>query len=58
METSTFATALANKGYKQALLDDPHLCNGLNIHRGSVAHEAVARDLDYPWRPAREALGG
>ncbi len=56
--TLPFATALANKGYKQALLDDPHLCNGLNIHRGSVAHEAVARDLDYPWRPAREALGG
>ena len=56
--TLPFALALANKGHKQALLDDPHLCSGLNVYRGSVTHEAVARDLGYPWRPAREALGG
>jgi alanine dehydrogenase len=56
--TLPFALVLADKGYKQALLDDPHLCNGLNVHRGSVAYEAVARDLGLPWRPAHEALGG
>ena len=55
--TLPFALVLADKGYKQALLDDPHLCNGLNVHRGSVAYEAVARDLGLPWRPAHEALG-
>ncbi|MCH7887998.1 MAG: alanine dehydrogenase [Proteobacteria bacterium] len=55
--TLPFVLVLADKGYKQALLDDPHLCNGLNVHRGSVAYEAVARDLGLPWRPAHEALG-
>ena len=56
--TLPFVVALADKGHKQALLDDPHLCNGLNVYRGSVTHEAVAHDLGHPWRPAREALGG
>lgn len=40
--TLPFVLALANKGYRQALLDDPHLINGLNIHRGEVTCEAVA----------------
>ncbi len=43
--TLPFALALANKGYKQALVDDPHLANGLNVHEGAIAHEAVATDL-------------
>jgi alanine dehydrogenase len=43
--TLPFALALANKGYKQALIDDPHLANGLNVYEGAIAHEAVARDL-------------
>ncbi len=43
--TLPFALALANKGYKKALQDDPHLANGLNVHEGAIAHEAVARDL-------------
>ncbi len=43
--TLPFALALANKGYKQALIDDPHLANGLNVYEGAIAHEAVAKDL-------------
>jgi alanine dehydrogenase len=43
--TLPFAMALANKGYKQALIDDPHLANGLNVYEGAIAHEAVAKDL-------------
>ncbi|MEQ1618980.1 MAG: alanine dehydrogenase [Terricaulis sp.] len=43
--TLPFALALANKGYKQALKDDPHLANGLNVYEGAIAHEAVAKDL-------------
>ncbi len=53
--TLPFAVQLANKG-KQALLDDPHLLNGLNVHEGKVTYEAVARDLGYPYVPAAEAL--
>ena len=56
--TLPFTVALADKGYKQALLDDMHLCNGLNVDHGKVTYEAVARDLDYAYQPAREALGG
>lgn len=43
--TLPFTLALANKGAKQALIDDPHLANGLNVYEGSIAHEAVAKDL-------------
>ena len=45
--TLPFVLAVAEKGWKQALADDPHLRNGLNIHDGMVTHEAVARDLGY-----------
>ncbi|MCC7256864.1 MAG: alanine dehydrogenase [Gammaproteobacteria bacterium] len=40
--TLPYTMALANKGYRQALLDDPHLLAGLNVHRGSLTCEAVA----------------
>ncbi len=54
--TLPFAVALADKGYKQALQDDPHLLNGLNVHRGKVTYEAVARDLGLDYQPAAEAV--
>jgi alanine dehydrogenase len=51
--TLPFTLALANKGYKKALQDDPHLANGLNVYEGAIAHEAVAKDLGKPCkRPA------
>ena len=62
--TSTFAlnnatighaVALADKGWKQALIDNPHLCAGLNVAQGHLTYEAVARDLGYEYVPA-EAL--
>jgi alanine dehydrogenase len=43
--TLPFVIALATKGWRQALRDDPHLLRGLNVHGGQVTHEAVARDL-------------
>jgi alanine dehydrogenase len=54
--TLPFVLALAGKGYKQALSDDPHLRRGLNIHRGHVTYEAVARDLGLPFTDAEKAL--
>jgi alanine dehydrogenase len=54
--TLPFVRALADKGYKQALADDPHLLEGLNVHHGQVTYEAVAEALDYDHVPAREAL--
>jgi alanine dehydrogenase len=54
--TSTFALnnatighalALADKGWKAALRDDPHLRNGLNVCQGKVTYAAVAQALGY-----------
>jgi alanine dehydrogenase len=47
--THPFVLALADKGWKQAMRDNPHLRNGLNVHDGMVTHEAVARDLGYDY---------
>lgn len=63
--TSTFAlnnatighaVALADKGWKQALKDDVHLRNGLNVAQGRVTYAAVARDLGYTYTPAETLL--
>jgi alanine dehydrogenase len=63
--TSTFALTnatlpytleLANKGYRQALLDNEHLRNGLNVHNGNITYEAVARDLEYQYVPAKDSM--
>jgi len=54
--TLPFTLALADKGHRKALLDDPHLLAGLNVYRGKVTYEAVARDLGYKYAPAADAL--
>jgi len=55
--TLPHALNIANKGWKAALRDDPHLADGLNIHAGHVTCEAVARELGYDFVPPLEALG-
>ena len=54
--TLPVALALANKGYKKALLADQDLRNGLNVHKGQITHKAVAEDLSYDYHPATEIL--
>ncbi|HEY9545669.1 MAG TPA: alanine dehydrogenase [Solimonas sp.] len=54
--TMPFALALADKGYRKALLDDPHLRDGLNVHRGQVTYKAVAEVLGYPYQSPQDAL--
>ncbi|PIQ99214.1 MAG: alanine dehydrogenase [Nitrospinae bacterium CG11_big_fil_rev_8_21_14_0_20_45_15] len=44
--TFPYALALANKGLKKALQEDPALKRGLNIYKGCVTHPAVANALD------------
>lgn len=56
--TLPFVLALADKGYRQALKDDLHLREGLNVHHGHVTYRAVADVLGYPYQPALEAIGG
>ena len=43
--TMPFMLALADKGWKQACLDDPHLLNGLNVHAGKLTYFAVGKAL-------------
>ena len=54
--TTPFVLALADKGYAHALMSDPYLRTGLNIHDGHVTHKAVADALGMPYVPASEAL--
>lgn len=54
--TLPHALALADKGYKQALSDNPHLKNGLNVHKGKITYKEVAETLDYDYQPADEAI--
>lgn len=50
------AISIANKGWKQALRDDAHLLNGLNVMGGKITYEAVARDQSLDFVPAIEAI--
>jgi alanine dehydrogenase len=54
--TLPFALAIANKGWKKALGDDPHLKNGLNVAEGKVTYKAVADDLGYSYVAAEKAM--
>ena len=54
--TLPFVLALANKGWREALKDDAHLRNGLNICGGRVTHQAVAHDLGLTYTPAESAM--
>ena len=54
--TLPFGLALAAHG-ERALASDAHLRRGLNIHRGRVTCEPVARALGLPWVSAEVALG-
>ena len=63
--TSTFALnnatighalAIANKGWKQAMRDDAHLRQGLNVALGQVTYEAVAQTLGYAYVPAEAVV--
>ena len=54
--TLPFTLELADKGAKQALLDNPYLLDGLNVYGGKVTYADVARDLGYDYVPARDAL--
>lgn len=43
--TRPFVLALADKGWRQATADDPHLAAGLNVNAGRIVHGAVAAAL-------------
>lgn len=56
--TLPFVLALADKGWRRAMTDDPHLLAGLNVHAGRVTHQAVADALGLPAAGAASVLAG
>lgn len=48
--TLPYAKALANLGWREALVRDPGFAAGLNVHAGKVTYEAVAKDLGLPYQ--------
>ncbi len=55
--TLPYVLALADKGYKQALADDVHLRNGLNVHKGDLTIEEVAEVQGLNYTSAEAVLG-
>lgn len=55
--TLPFTLALAGKGWRRALADDPHFRKGLNVAEGHVTCEPVAKAHGYPYRPPEQVLG-
>tara|TARA_B100001109_G_scaffold71008_1_gene57804 strand:- start:107 stop:1219 length:1113 start_codon:yes stop_codon:yes gene_type:complete len=55
-ETLPFIKSLANSGWQNALKNDEHLKNGLNVHEGSINFEAVADELGYPYKSPDEII--
>jgi alanine dehydrogenase len=49
--TLPFALKIAKLGAEEAMRQDPHLANGLNVSGGKIRHEAVAEALDLPYEP-------
>jgi alanine dehydrogenase len=54
--TLPYVLKLANKGYKQALQDDKHFCDGLNVCHGQVTNLDVAEALQKQYVPVSEVL--
>ena len=54
--TLPYAAALANKGWKQALIDDPELKMGLNIANGTIVYDDVAEAFGMSWEPVETVL--
>jgi alanine dehydrogenase len=46
--TLAYATQIANKGWKQALRDNPVLARGLSTHAGRLTSAPVAEAWGYP----------
>jgi len=55
--TLPFVLALAGKGWKRALADDPHLKNGLNVAFGKVTCQPVAEALGYAYVAPDAVMG-
>jgi alanine dehydrogenase len=49
--TLPFALKIASLGAEEAMRQNPHLANGLNVSDGKIRHQAVAEALDLKFEP-------
>ena len=56
--TLPYALALADRGYREALRENPHFMNGLNVHHGKITYKAVADALGYGYTDPKSVLTG
>lgn len=54
--TLPYAVDIANKGWKEALNDDPELQKGLNIANGNIVYKPVAEAFNLDYTPMGSAL--
>ncbi len=54
--TLPYVIALADQGTHRALANDPHLMDGLNVHKGMLTAKAVADALGYQYTKPEHAL--
>lgn len=54
--TLPYVCLLADKGYRQACLDNPYLMQGLNVCEGKITYKKVAEALNLPYTPVDSML--
>lgn len=54
--TLPYVLKIANKGWKQAVIEDKALAKGVNVVEGKVTYEAVAEAHNLPYYPLEEIL--
>lgn len=56
--TLPFILAIASQGAENAMRNNAHLLNGLNVYRGNITHPAVAESLGLPCMSMRPVFEG
>ena len=54
--TISYISELANKGYHKTLKENSHFMEGLNIYKGNVTYQAIAKDLGYKFIDPKNLL--
>ncbi|MEG6584306.1 alanine dehydrogenase [Dendrosporobacter sp. 1207_IL3150] len=54
--TLDYALQIANKGYRQACIDNPGLAKGVNVIDGKLTYQAVAEALEIPYTALEAVL--
>ncbi|SFL67830.1 alanine dehydrogenase [Paenibacillus sp. 1_12] len=54
--TASYAVLIANKGIRQAVIDNKALSRGVNVANGFVTYEAIAQELNVPYVPVDQAV--